>query len=788
MPITLGIRRRASRAVAADVTVNGGDTAFSVATDVASLTVKEVNDPPTIGGVVSPVAYAENDPPKPILAGSTVFDPDSADFAGGQLVAAIIAGGTPSDRLLIREGNGISLAGDTVIYDSGGTRMIGSYTSEGWVLTVQFTNAEATQAAAQALLQSIAYENVSENPTPTDRRVQVSLTDGDGGNDTVVVTQTVTVQPVNDPPLAQDDEYDTFTGQTLTVSRAGGVLANDVDLEGTTLTASRVETTLNGDLTFNSDGSFTYVPGTLFYGRDAFSYKAWDGQFFSETVRVEINVRLRPTNPAHPADVNADGYLSPLDAVLIANYLLREGAGPLPALYDPPPFVDYDGDGSATQTDVDLTAADIDDGGARPVPPPALVINQTPPSPGSGILTRVTLKTTDAAGTPISSINAGQPFYLEARVTDKRFDPLGVAAAYLDVSYPSSLVSVTGAISAGADFPHFVAGQTSTAGLIDEAGAGRTTPLPDLPDEHEQRLWRIPMSAQARGDAVFTADPADNLPAGQFLLFGLDGPLAPLVNIEYLGATLQIKGPPAAENDNYGVGEDGVLTVTVDQGVLDNDYDEEGDPLTALRVDPPSHGALQFSPAGSFTYTPDPDFFGTDQFTYRANDGFFDSNLATVTITITGVNDAPVAVADSYSVFRNETLSVSAADGVLANDQDADRDSLTVQRVQSPAHGTLNLRTDGSFDYTPTTDYGGPDGFTYKVFDGADLVERGGGRVGGVLRLAESVPSGGHQRRRIRLADRCLVVLQRCCRFSRARSHAAQSARAARRGPALPGL
>ena len=79
-------------------------------------------------------------------------------------------------------------------------------------------------------------------------------------------------------------------------------------------------------------------------------------------------MRLRPTNPAHPADVNADGYLSPLDAVLIANYLLRNGAGPLPALYDPPPFVDYNGDGSATQTDVDQTAADIDDGGARPVP------------------------------------------------------------------------------------------------------------------------------------------------------------------------------------------------------------------------------------------------------------------------------------------------------------------------------------------------------------------------------------------------------------------------------------
>ncbi len=699
----------------ADVTLNGGDTAFSVVTDMASLTVKEVNDPPVIGGVVSPVAYVENDPPKPILAGSTVVDPDSADFAGGRLEAAIIVGGTPHDRLLIREGNGISLAGDTVLYDSGGLRMIGSYTIDGWVLTVHFTSAEATQAAVQALLQALAYENVSENPSPAERRIQVSLTDGDGGNDTGTVMQTVTVQPVNDAPIALDDEYGTFTGQTLTVTQGDGVLANDVDREGTALTAVLVETTLNGDLTFRSDGSFTYVPGTLFYGRDAFSYKASDGQAFSAVVRVAIDVRLRPTNPAHPADVNADGYLSPLDAVLIANYLLRNGEGPLPALYDPPPFVDYNGDGSATQTDVDLTAADIDNGGARPVPPPALVINQTPPSPGPGLLARVTLKTTDAAGVPISSINAGQAFFLEAWVSDQRITPLGVAAAYVDAGYPSSLASVTGPVAAGAEFAHFATGKTSTAGLIDEAGAGRTT---SLPDGQEHLLWRVPMLAQGRGAAVFAADPADNLPAGQFLLFGLDGPLDGFVNVEYLSATLQIKGPPAAEDDSYSVVEDGELTVTVGEGVLANDEDEENDPLLAVLADPPSHGTLQFSPAGSFTYQPAPDFFGTDHFTYRANDGFFDSNLATVTLTVTGVNDAPVAVPDSYSVFRNETLSVSAANGVLANDQDADDDPLTVQLVQPPVHGTLDLRADGSFDYTPAADYGGPDGFTYKVSDG----------------------------------------------------------------------
>ena len=68
-----------------------------------------------------------------------------------------------------------------------------------------------------------------------------------------------------------------------------------------------------------------------------------------------------------------------------------------------------------------------------------------------------------AAGAAISSINAGQPFYLEAWVADRRVSPLGVAAAYLDVTYPSVLALVAGSVANGADFPHFVAGQTATA-------------------------------------------------------------------------------------------------------------------------------------------------------------------------------------------------------------------------------------------------------------------------------------------------------------------------------------
>jgi len=88
-------------------------------------------------------------------------------------------------------------------------------------------------------------------------------------------------------------------------------------------------------------------------------------------------------------------------------------------------------------------------------------------------------------------------------------------------------------------------------------------------------------------------------------------------------------------------------------GVLANDSDIDSASLTAALVSGPTHGVLSLNANGSFTYTPAANFNGSDSFTYKANDGSLDSNLATVSLTINPVNDAPVAVADAYST--NET-------------------------------------------------------------------------------------------------------------------------------------
>jgi VCBS repeat-containing protein len=284
----------------------------------------------------------------------------------------------------------------------------------------------------------------------------------------------------------------------------------------------------------------------------------------------------------------------------------------------------------------------------------------------------------------------------------------------MDLAYDINLVTAAGPVVAGSDYPDFLSGNIGTAGLIDETGAGRTT---TLPDGAEYLLVRVPLLAVARGEALFTSNPADVLPAGRVLLFGIDGPV-PAENVTYGTTSITVKGPPVAANDNYNVDEDGHLSISASNGVLKNDSDDDNDPLTAVLDQGVAHGTLQFNPNGSFEYTPDDDYFGIDQFTYKANDGAFDSNRATVTINVIGSNDQPVAADDQYSVFRNDVLVVPVASGVIANDFDADGDSLDADLVQYPDNGTVTLNDDGSFTYTPDEDFGGLDQFTYFVHDG----------------------------------------------------------------------
>jgi large repetitive protein len=177
-----------------------------------------------------------------------------------------------------------------------------------------------------------------------------------------------------------------------------------------------------------------------------------------------------------------------------------------------------------------------------------------------------------------------------------------------------------------------------------------------------------------------------------------------------------VNDAPAAAADSYTVAEDSTLTVAA-PGVLANDTDVDGDPLTAVLAAGPAHGTLTLNADGSVSYTPAANYSGPDSFTYHASDGSAASGLATVAITVTPVNDAPAAAADAYATAEDTPLTVPAP-GVLANDSDVDGDALTAAVVTGPEHGTLTLNADGSFTYTPAANYSGPDAFTYAASDG----------------------------------------------------------------------
>ena len=174
---------------------------------------------------------------------------------------------------------------------------------------------------------------------------------------------------------------------------------------------------------------------------------------------------------------------------------------------------------------------------------------------------------------------------------------------------------------------------------------------------------------------------------------------------------------PVASDDSYGTDEDSPLTVAA-PGVLGNDSDSDGGTLSAGSASDPANGSVTLNADGSFAYTPDANFSGSDTFTYTTSDGHGGTDDATVTIAVAAVNDVPVAVDDSYGTDEDTPL-VVAAPAVLGNDTDAEGDALTAGSASTPAHGTLSLNANGSFTYTPTANnYYGHDSFTYTVNDG----------------------------------------------------------------------
>jgi VCBS repeat-containing protein len=351
----------------------------------------------------------------------------------------------------------------------------------------------------------------------------------------------------------------------LTVA-APGVLGNDADPESSTLTAAVGTGPSHGTLTLNANGGFTYTPAASFNGSDAFTYHASDGTAESTLATVTITV-----SAVNDAPVAAD------DAYTIAE--------------DTPLTVVAPGVlGNDSDTDGDSLSAVLGSG------------------PAHGSLTL------DADG--------------------------------------SFTYTPTADFSGSDSFTYRAGDGTLTSGLA-----------------------TVTLTVSAVNDA------------------------------------------PTAADDAYSTAEDTARTVNA-PGVLANDSDPDGNPLSAALGSGPSHGTLTLDADGSFIYTPAANYNGTDAFTYRASDGNLTSNLATVTLTVTATNDGPTAVDDAYTTAEDTALTVAAASGVLANDTDPDGDTLSAVAGSGPSHGTVALNANGSFTYTPTANYNGSDSFSYRASDG----------------------------------------------------------------------
>ena len=182
------------------------------------------------------------------------------------------------------------------------------------------------------------------------------------------------------------------------------------------------------------------------------------------------------------------------------------------------------------------------------------------------------------------------------------------------------------------------------------------------------------------------------------------------------GSGGQTNHPPVAYNDSYTVNQNNTLSV-YGSGVLGNDYDSDGNTLSAYLGGYAAHGTVSLNTDGSFSYTPYYGYTGTDSFSYYVSDGQATSNYATVSLTVNAVNHAPVAYSDSCTVDQNKTLNVSGSGSpgqrLRQRRQHALRLPGWVRR-----HGTVSLNTDGSFSYTPYYGYTGTDNFSYYVSDG----------------------------------------------------------------------
>jgi hypothetical protein len=221
------------------------------------------------------------------------------------------------------------------------------------------------------------------------------------------------------------------------------------------------------------------------------------------------------------------------------------------------------------------------------------------------------------------------------------------------------------------------------------------------------------ISQDPRWDVTLPSLDAGDIQAGGIRIIAQEGAVSGTPGPRLRLVFNAITNPPVAVNDSYSTPEDVPLAVAA-PGVLANDSNGGAPAMTAVLLAGTTNGTLALAADGSFTYLPITNYFGPDSFTYKANNGLTDSAPATVTLSITALNDNPFAANDIAATTQGVAVVIS----VLTNDYDVDGDTLSIQSFTQATSGSVSNSGNGALTYTPVGSFYGPDSFSYTLADG----------------------------------------------------------------------
>ena len=492
--------------------------------------------------------------------------------------------------------------------------------------------------------------------------------------DTAYVNVSVAA-PGNSPPIAVDDTGNVDEDNNTTID----VLANDTDPDGN-LDPTSVDTTgllqpQHGSITYidPATGHMTYEPDANFFGTDAFEYRVYDLEGLSDVGLVDVTVNSvndAPVANDDNANTNED---TPVSIAVYTN--------------------DTDIDGNVVPSTVSTAGLLQPSNGITSVD-------------GNGNITY----------TPNANWNGTDTF--EYKIWDDGTPSL------------SDIALVTVNVNPVNDAPYEVTPILTQT--INEDGSWVYTVRPTNVDDVDSPTLSYTLdnivnaTYSVNGDEITITPNADWYGTiSNIVINASDGEYTtPLTGYDLV--VVSVNDNPIAVNDSDSTNEDNSTIIDV----LANDYDIDGtiDPtsVTNSGLQGPSHGSININgTTGAITYTPDADWFGTDNFEYQVfdNEGAI-SNIATVAVIVASVNDAPVAVDDNANTNEDNSTVID----VLANDYDIDGTidptSVTNSGLLAPSHGNININgTTGAITYTPDADWFGTDNFEYKVFDNEGLYD-----------------------------------------------------------------